>query len=404
MKPKRLKLAMERYFLFEPNVYINLVFTVAGGASPEKIMDAVRKTYTQNQTTMSKAVLDEKGNLYLEEMPQSGCKVSLDSRDWQEIRQEQEHITFRINEGEFLRTFIIPNGETTDVYMMAHHMMCDGSGMVMLVDDIMNNLAGNEVAYKPTIVIKKGTALRKGNLSLKSKVLLRLLNLEWKKERKIFTWDDYYKIHETYWKNKSSYFTMDVINEDELAAIKKECKELNITINSYLVAKILSNYPQCRCLGMPISLRTGERSISNFVANLTTYFDYDTTKTYQENAVALDKITRVELKKEGVRYYTSQFMATMDPTLMDASLMHHVLGYESEPARKMASLVGYFGKRHTELGVSNMRVIDLPSQYGSYKVSNVIGIVPKISSASKVVGVFTFNGKMYIADSLVKEI
>lgn len=404
MKPKRLKLMMERYFLFEPNVYMNLVFTVAGGASPEKLMEAVSRTYTQNQTTMSRAVLDKKGDLYLEEMPRTGCKVSIDSRDWQDIRREQEHITFRVNEGEFLRTFIIPKGETTDVYMMAHHMMCDGTGMFFLVEDIMNNLAGNEVAYKPTVVIEKKNAIRKGDLPLKSRILLRLLNLEWKKERRIFTWDDYYKIHETYWKNKSSHFTMTVIEGEELATLKKECKDLNITINSYLVAKTLRDYPQYRNLGMPISLRNGERSISNLVASLTTSFDYDYSKSYQENAVVLDQIVRAELKKEEVRYHTPQFLAIMDPTLMDASLMHYFLGFENESAKKMASLVGYFGKRHADLGLTNMRVIDIPSQYGDFRISNVMGIVPKISTADKVVGVFTFDGKMTITDTVMEEI
>ena len=404
MKTKRLKLMMERYFLFEPNVYMNIVFTVDGGASPEQLKEAVRKTYTQNQTTMSRAVLDKKGELYLEEMTQSGCRVYIDDRDWQQIRQEQERIPFRVNEGEFLRTFIIPRGERTDVYLMAHHMMCDGAGLFLLIEDIMNNLAGNEVAYKPTVVLKKEKVIRKGDLVFKQRFLLNLINLKWKKEKRVFTWEDYYKIHETYWKNKRSRVDFTVIEGEELEALKQECRDLKVTVNSYLVAKALRDYPEYRNLGMPISLRNGERSVSNLVASLTVAFDYDRSKTFQENAVALDQIVRPMLKDERTRYHTPQFLAIMEPTLVDAALMYHILGYESEVAKTMGGLVGYYGKRYTDLGLTNMKVVDIPSRYGDYKISGIIGIPPSISTAEKVLGVFTFDGKMTIADTTMEEI
>lgn len=404
MKNKRLKLMMERYFLFEPNVYMNIIFTVDGGATPEQLMEAVRKAYTQNQTTMSKAVLDEKGDLYLEEMEETGCHVYIDSRDWREIRYEQERIPFRINEGEFLRAFIIPKGESSEIYLMSHHMMCDGAGLFFVLEDIMNNLAGNEVEYKPTVVLKKEKVRRKGDLVFKQRFLLGLINKKWNKEKRIFTWDDYYKIHETYWKNRKSSVDFTVIEGEELEALMKECKDLKVTVNSYLVARALKDYPQYRNLGMPISLRNGERSVSNLVASLSVLFDYDRSKSFQENAVALDQIVRPMLKSERTRYHTPQFLAIMEPTLMDASLMYQYMGFENEMAKTMAKLVGYFGERYTDLGLTNMKIVDIPTEYGDYKISSIIGCPPSISSADKVLGVFTFNGKMTIIDTTMEEI
>lgn len=403
MKPKRLKLMMERYFLFEPNVHMNVVFTVEGDVSAEKLKEAVNKAYTQNQTTMSKAVFDDKGDLYLEEMAQSGCHVYIDSRDWQEIRREQEKIPFRINEGEFLRTFIIPGGQNTAVYLMIHHMTCDGSGLFLLIEDIMNNLAGNEVAYKPTVVLTKRQTIHKGDLTFKERLFLKLLNRKWRKVKQIFTWEDYYKIHETYWKNKSSYVDMTVVEGEELKALRQECKDLNVTVNSYLMAKFLKDYPEYKNLGMPISLRNGERSVSNLVASLTVNFDYDQSKTFQENAVVLDQMVRPRLKDQRTRFHTPQFLAIMEPTLVDAALMHHILGYESELAKVMGGLVGYYGKRYTELGLTNMRVVDIPSQYGDYRIGSITGAPPSISTAEKVMGVFTFNDRMTIIDTRVEE-
>ena len=114
MKPNRIKLMAERFFLFDPSIYMNVIFTIDGPVSAEKIREAIEKTFTQNQTTLSKAVLDEKGNLFLEEMDHTGCHIYVDNRDWQEIRREQERSPFRINEGEFLRAFITPRETNTD--------------------------------------------------------------------------------------------------------------------------------------------------------------------------------------------------------------------------------------------------------------------------------------------------
>ena len=404
MKNSRINLVVERYFLYEPNVYMNLMFTVDGDVAPEKLVEAVRKSYTQNQTTMSKAVLDDKGDLYLEEMEESGCHVYVDSRDWEEIQNEQERIPFHLNEGEFLRTFIIPKGENTDVFLMAHHMLCDGTGLFFLLEDIMNNLSGNEVTYKPTVVLKKGEARRKGNLAFKQRFLLSLVNKKWKKEKKIFTWDDYYKIHETYWKNKRTQVKFTVIEGEELENLLKECKALNVTVNSYLMAKILQDYPQSHVLGIPVSLRKGQRSVSNFVSNLRVLFDYDPQKSYQENAVALDQIVRPMVKDEAAKYQTSQFLAIMEPTLLDAALMYHHMGFKNECARIVAEIVGYYGEKYTDLGLSNMKIVDIPTQYGDYKISNIVGFPPSLSAADKVLGAFTFDGKMTIIDTTLEEI
>ena len=404
MKYNRIKLMAERFFLFDPSIYMNVIFTIDGLVPVEKIRDAIEKTYTQNQTTMSKAVLDEKGNLFLEEMGHTGCHTYVDDRDWQEIRREQERIPFRIDEGEFLRAFITPRENCTDVYLMAHHMMADGSGLLILVDDIMNNLAGFEVAYKPTEVMRRKDVIRKGDLSLKDRILLRLLNRLWAKEKRIFTWKDYYRIHETYWKDKSTYFEMTTIENEELNALKQECKNLGITVNSYLVAKIMQNYPQDHVIGVPVSLRGSSNSVSNMITSLMLEYQYDENKSLSENAVRAHQILREGIASEPKKYHIPQFVAILDPTLMDAAVAHFVLDFDNEAARKASYVIGYTSNLGTDVGITNLGVLDVKTQYGDYRITNMIGIPPHVSATRRVVSIYTYNGKMTITDTKVKKI
>lgn len=404
MKPNRIKLMAERFFLFDPSIYMNVIFTIDGVVPVEKIREAIEKTYTQNQTTMSKAVLDEKGNLFLEEMGKTGCHTYVDHRDWQEIRREQERIPFRVDEGEFLRVFIIPKERSTDVYLMAHHMMADGSGLLILVDDIMNNLAGYEVAYKQTEVMRRKDVIRKGDLPLKVRIMLRLLNLKWAKEKRVFTWKGYYQIHETYWKDKSTYFEMTTIADEELKNLKQECRDLGVTVNSYLVAKIMQNYPQDHVIGVPVSLRGGSNSVSNMITSLMLEYSYDESMSLPENAVRAHQVLREGIASEPKKYHIPQFVAILDPTLMDAAVAHFVLGFENEAARKASYIIGYTSHLGTDVGITNLGVLDVKTQYGDYRITNMIGIPPQVSATRRVISIYTYNGKMTITDTKVKKI
>lgn len=403
MKKNRMKLMAERLFFLDPNVQMTVIVTVKGDVSVDEIVKAVKKTYTQNQTTMSKFVLDEKGNLYLEQMEETGCKVYVDERNWREIKFENERKALRVNEGELVRTFVIPRGEEKDIYITAHHLMCDGFGLFIMIEDMMNNLSGNKVEYKPTKVLTKRDVIRRGDLKFKSKLGLTLCNMKWKKERKVFGWEDYYKISEEFWKHRKTEIVLEEIEGEKLAELKKWCKETGISLNSYLVTRELQKLPECKNIGIPVSLRGEERSISNLITSVAVTYQYDTRKTFEENAKVVHQEIRNQIKSEGARYHISQFLAITDPTLVDAALMYYLLGYNSHMAKVMAGIIGYEGETGTDLGVSNMKEIKIPSDWGRFKITGFIPISPSILTAKKVLGVSSYHGKLLIAESKIKE-
>ena len=90
MKKDRVELLLERSFLYDPNIYMTVVVTIEGEVEEERICEAVKKAYTQCQTTMSRVVLDDWGRVYFEKMQETGCKVLVEKRDWLEILRENE--------------------------------------------------------------------------------------------------------------------------------------------------------------------------------------------------------------------------------------------------------------------------------------------------------------------------
>ena len=85
-------------FLYDPNIYMSVVLKIKrkGILSVEEIGDAILKAYTQNETTMSKVVLNN-GEAYFENMPTTGCKVYFDNRDWLDIINESEKVALNLS-------------------------------------------------------------------------------------------------------------------------------------------------------------------------------------------------------------------------------------------------------------------------------------------------------------------
>lgn len=405
MEKKRVELLLERSFLFDPNIYMTVVVTIEGDVSEDEVCEAVRKTYTQNQTTMSKIVLDEQGKVYMEEMEETGCKVFVDQRDWLEIMRESERKPFRINEGELIRTFIIPRGKQTDIYLMAHHIAGDGGALLILVDDIFSNLEGRAVEYKPTKIITDEEAMKRGNLNFLKRAGLKKLSQKWEEERQFFGWDEYYKVHEEFWKNRYTEISFTEIEGSKLEELKAECKKLGVTINTYMVTKLMrDHYPETKKLGIPISVRGKERSISCLVSSATPHIKYDTNKEFLENIVKVDQAIKKDLKDEGEVYRIPQFIAILDPTLIYAAYINNILkNIESPIADRIAEILGLHGDDRVNLGITNLREITFPSDYKRFKIARVIPVAPLIATTQNIFTLSTYNGKMLIAETKVRK-
>ena len=354
--------------------------------------------------TMSKAVLDENGNFYMEEMDETGCKVFIENRDWQEILHENERRPFRVDEGELVRTFIIPKGNETEIFFMIHHITCDGNGIFVFAEDVFSNLLGKEVAYRTSNVMTKEGVIKKGNLNFLEKLGLKSLSKKWcEEEREVFGWDTYYKIHEEFWKENKTEISLTEVEGSELEEIKATCKRLGVTVNSYMVTKLMKEfqYQGRQKLAIPTSIRGNDRSISCMVSSVIAYAEYDFNAGFEENLVRIDKILQKQIKNIRSVYYIPQFIALSDGALIDAALAQQFLGYESSRADRMRQILGLYGNDRTILGVTNLGVLSIKKDYEKFKITKIIPIAPNVATSEKVITISTYDGKMLVSDNSI---
>ncbi len=381
-------------FLFEPNIYISFIVTLKGDLSAEKIEAAVKKAYTQNETTMSRLVL-EKGEAYFQTLSETGCKVMIDTRDWREIMHQSEKDTFKINEGEFIRSYIIHQENKFLLFVMAHHIVGDGNALVFFVEDVLNNLAGKKVEYRELLHNEDILNIpKKAKFPLMSGIGLKLLSQQWKKTGKTFTWEDYFYIHEQFWKNRQSDIQIKVIEKNELNRIKAECKEMGITVNSYIFAQLMREQPSGKTISFPFSMRGTNRSISNQITTIKFPHKYNEALSFEENAKNIHKAINDHLGKKEKKFHIALATNLVNPPLMDGALMHTYAGYENKAAEKIAHIWGYVGDDKSDLGVTNLKNLDIETDYTTFSVEDSCFIAAAMSSTKKVVSVSTLNDQM----------
>lgn len=387
-------------FLFDPSIYISMVAVIKGEITAEEIKSAVEKAYTMNETTMSKIIL-ENGNAYFQNMPQTGCKVFVDERDWREIMHESEKDTFRINEGELFRIYIIPKPSTQEytIFMMAHHIAGDGKSLIMMMEDILKILSGEEVEYRP--LNKEGSITQPTDLKLLwgIRTFIQYLNRMWKKQEKVFDWDDYFHVHQQFWKDRKSNIRYEIVEKENLEEIKRNSKEMGITVNSYMITEFLKNHPEYKNFSLPISLKGENRSISNQVILLKLDYAYNTKKSFGENAQQVHRLIKQHVEDDNKKYFISSIIRQIDSTLMDACLMYSHTEYKNKVAEIIANLTGYHGNRKTDIAVTNLTNIPIQADYERFHVENIFGIAACMSAVKKVICIGSYEGRMTISYS-----
>lgn len=382
------EIVTERPDLFEPNVYITMCVELAEKIDPCQLRAAIEQAYKANEAAMSKIVL-EQGVAYYEKQSVSGCKIIITDKDWTELVRENEKKPFAIDRGELIRTFIIPAEADTKIMIMAHHLAGDGKSILYFVQDIMNALAENPPAYKPLVLLKRNS-FSDTRLSASAKLFVHYCRRKWK--NCYFTWQDYYNLHNKYWKTACSDIKYETLSAAETEQIIEKAREAGCSVNSYLVTMFLQRFRKKCEVGIPVSIReSGNESMVNLTSGIRIIHRFDPKKSFAENGVQVHGKIKRKLKNK--RKFVLKFLAELPGTLLDAVLLTAHGCYSHRLAEKTAKIMGYIGKIR-DLGITNLTEIDIPVVYGSYKIKNIIFVPPAVSYSQNVIGVSTFNGKM----------
>lgn len=280
----------------------------------------------------------------------------------------------------------------------AHHLVGDGKSILILVKDVMDGLSGKQPEYKPMFLIDQRFLRKKAKLRLGIRLALKKVNRKWEKVGKAFTWEDYYDVHKRYWESHSSEIEVKTYSANEL---KKNCKN-GATLNSYLITDFLRKTTESKVVGIPVNIREEDNGMSNQTSGISIKCQYQTDKSFEENLSIIHKEIYKMIRNVNMKYFILLFMGQLNPSLVDSILLQTHGCYQNKLSKKMAGIMGYIGKEGRDLGVTNLTRIDIPNDYGSFRIEDILFIPPKVSYTRNVVGVCTYGDNLTVCHHKMK--
>ncbi len=387
----------ERTNLFEPNDYIIFCAELRGNFTADMLAKAVRKAFEANEATMSKIVLTDSGNAYYERISESCCNVEIieaaNENVW-DIARKSEKQPFHLEKGELMRCFIIPNKIGFSLLIMSHHLAGDGKSICFFIEDIMSALSGKKLEFKPLILLTKDNIPKENKMSLLAELYTEYCRRKWNKMQiSPFGWADYYKLHESYWRNTGSLFLHKTLSEEETKCVIANARKIGVSVNSYIITAFLCANKNIRVTGLPVSVRDSDNcSMSNHASGIAAEYSYSDNLSFPDNARKLHTIIMGELEKH--RWFVIQFLSKMPATLIDSVLLYTHGLFDAPFTRKTASIMGYTNAKKRDLGVTNLTVIDIPAVYENVQIKRLIFMPPNVSYSNNIIGVSTFGGNM----------
>lgn len=389
------RIETERGDLFDMNMMIVMQATVRGIASENELVAAFDDAVALFEILNSKVVIDHNGDAFYDDCASPQNRIVFKDYELSDLIREQERIRFRIEDGEFLRCFVLrTNSDVMKMCFLMHHLGGDGKSLMYFIEAYLKCLNGEKSEYRKICLLDRKTLPRDAKLPLLAKWLVKSYNRKWQKERRVFDFNDMSKAHEKFWQTHSTTVRNEVTAGNELQEKLKICKTGGFGFTSYTIAEMIQPIPQVQDIGLAVDGRIdGNRTMSNQATGISVKYRFDVNKTLVENAAVIDKKMKKKLKNNGFKYFILRFMSEFDPTLVDAVNLEYAGYFHSDISAKLARLLGY-GHNTKDISITNLTRADIQTEYGKYHLEDLIFVPPVVSYGKNIIGMVTVGNRL----------
>ncbi|MBO6219100.1 MAG: hypothetical protein J6N81_08455 [Treponema sp.] len=326
-----------------------------------------------------------------------------------DIIKEFERLTSRdwnlFIEG-FLKIAVWKVGNKTIFLFVFHHLLADGRGALGLVQEFVDFYAeGIEPKAASEHLITKNDLPANSKLSLISRVLVNHANRQWEKENHQLSYEEYHSFADKFLKVDFVAHSLELVSADKLTNLHAQCKEHNISINDYLLAKMFTE-EKTDSIIMACDLRNQLACYNHgALGNYATAFSVKLKQ--QKSAVAMKMADPAELffiaqkvhnqiqkKRASPKelYLILQCYASLEPGLLDAAFISSRGAFDSKAARFIGTSFFNYDKAKG-YSITNLGKIE------SKNIDSAFFIPPASPAIKKTQGVLTVNGVMRICTS-----
>ena len=387
----------ERAHYMCPNMHFGIMAEIGTEFDADGIfrsIDVLRSAHP----LMRSLIAEEQGSsgIYYEEHPELEIPVTLREadEDWQTDYDSVSSAGWNVQKEALLKVFAYPSGSGTRVLFITHHLLCDGRGLLQLVQEFAdyysNGIRPNSVDEK---LMESLDDLPGGSdLRFISRILIKDSNAKWRKEGHKVSYDEYLRFERDHDSKQVIKREIKNIDGEELDALLGLCRENGVSLNDYLIARMMTDEGTDKVV-IASDIRNKIRNYTNgALGNYATAFGVVVKKRsseIMELARSVDHEVRSIMSKPDREMLVLSCYFNMDPELLDAVAISTLGSFDSKAGRFVGSRMFGFEKRDghciTNLGRAESSVI-----------REGVFIPPASPANRKAWGVLTINDKMRI--------
>jgi NRPS condensation-like uncharacterized protein len=387
----------ERAHYMCPNMHFGIMAEIGADFDANGIIESIG-VLKMAHPLMRSLIAEEQGSskIYYEEHPELEIPITIKEAedDWQADYEAVSSAGWNVQKEALLKVFAYPSESGTRVLFITHHLLCDGRGLLQLVQEFADHyVSGIEPHPVDEKLMESSDDLPEGsNLGFISKVLIKNANKNWSKEGHRVSYDEYLKFERDHDSKQDIKREIKNVDGDELDALLDLCRENGVSLNDYLVARMMIDEGTDKVI-IASDIRN---KIKNYkqgaLGNYATAFGVVVKKRspeIMELAKAVDKEVRNIISRPDREMLVLSCYFNMEPELLDAIAISTLGNFESKAGRFVGSKMFGYEKRDGRC-ITNLGKVE------SDIISEGVFIPPASPANRKAWGVLTINKKMRI--------
>ena len=387
----------ERAHYMCPNMHFGIMAEIGAEFDADGLIESIGVLKSAHPL-MKSLIAEEQGssNIYYEENPELEIPVMIKKADenWQTDYEAVSSAGWNVQKEALLKVFAYPSESGTRVLFISHHLLCDGRGLLQLVQEFADYYTnGVKPHFVDEKLIKSLDDLPGGSdLGFISKVLIKDANKKWHKEAHIVSYDEYLEFERGHDSKREIKREIRKVDGEELDTLLGLCRENGVSVNDYLVAKMMLDEGTDKVV-IASDIRNKIKNYKNgALGNYATAFGVVVKKKsfeVMELAKSVDHEVKSIMRKPGREMLVLSCYFNMDPELLDAVAISTIGSFESKAGRFVGSrMFGY--ERRDGHCITNLGRIENDS------IIEGVFIPPASPANRKAWGVLTVNKKMRI--------
>lgn len=394
----RYRIETERENLFDVNMVIAMRVRIEGEIVFEQLEKAFRKAVASYEILNSRVVIEDNGDAYYVDCNDPASSFTLSGLGFEELINANEKVRFKIEEGEYIRGFLSPDG----LVFLMHHLGGDGKSFLYFIESFMRIVSGEEPSFVPFANLRTEDLPDNSRLPYLYRLFVRSWNRKWLKIRRVFEFGDMERAFGDFWKTHKTKIVIEEYGKEQLDELLSMTKAAGCSLTSYLTAQWIKGMPCKADVGYAVDGRLDDvRTMGNFATGIHINYRYDPNKSVCENALRINALMKRKLSDPRCLYSVLHLIGGFDPALIDTLSLEAAGYYHTKTTARFADVMNY-GRKKKDLSITNLMRADICTDYGNLRIKDIAFVPPVVSYGRNLIGIITVNDTMIVTRHVYK--